>query len=103
MKRALFSEEQIITILKEAEGSAKGHSAMSAARDLGRNVLHLAEHVRRSGGVGDAPAALTRGREPVAWSPTRRSTFGRSGACSEKTRENCVAQSGGGRGDRARG
>ena len=75
MKRARFSEEQIITILKEAEGSAKGHSAMSAALDLGRNVLHLAEHVRLSGGVGDAPAALTRGRGPAAWSPTRRSTF----------------------------
>ena len=30
---------------------------MSAARDLGRNVLYLAEQVRRSGSVGDAPAA----------------------------------------------
>jgi hypothetical protein len=39
---------------------------MSAARDLGRNVLHLAQQRRGSGGVGDAPAAATRGREPAA-------------------------------------
>jgi hypothetical protein len=30
---------------------------VSAARDLGRDVLPLAQQVRRSGGVGDAPAA----------------------------------------------
>jgi hypothetical protein len=32
---------------------AEGHRVVSAARDLGRNVLHLAQQVRRSGGVGD--------------------------------------------------
>src|SRR5271156_147965 len=39
---------------------------MSAARDLGRNVLRVAEQVWRSGGIGDAPAAPARGREPAA-------------------------------------
>src|SRR5450432_3472581 len=39
---------------------------MSAAWDLGRNILRVAEQVWRSGGIGDAPAAPARGREPAA-------------------------------------
>ena len=37
MKRARFSEEQIITILKEAEGGTKV-TELCPARDLGRDV-----------------------------------------------------------------
>ena len=61
MKRARFSEEQIITILKEGEGSAKVHRALSAARDLGRNVVYLAQQVPGPGSNGDAPVVPTRG------------------------------------------
>jgi putative transposase len=43
MKRARFNEEQIISVLKEAEWG-EGHRAVSAARDLGRHVLYLAEY-----------------------------------------------------------
>src|SRR5207244_10340221 len=53
---------------------------MSAARDLGRNVLHLAEQVRWSGSVRDAPAAPTRGREPAAEIDRGRPGAGYSGA-----------------------
>ena len=80
MKRARFSEEQIIAILKEAEAGAKVDGAVSAARDLGRDVLHLAEQVRRSGGIGDAPAAPARGREPAAEGDRGRPGAGSSGA-----------------------
>jgi hypothetical protein len=63
MKRGRFSEEQ-------------RHG------NLARNVLHLAEQVRRSGGVGDAPLRQLRGREPAAevdcW-PTRRGYSGAQG------------------------
>src|ERR1700690_2567517 len=39
---------------------------MPAARDLGRDLLQLAEQVRGAGGLRDAPAAATGGRESAA-------------------------------------
>src|SRR5258708_31788989 len=61
---------------------------MSAARDLGRDVLHLAEQVRRSRSVGDAAAAPTRGREPAVKVDRGRPGSGYSGAqgCAGKKR-----------------
>ena len=56
MKRARFSEEQIISILKEAAAGGEGHGAVSASRDLGRDLLLLAQQVRRAGDLRDAPA-----------------------------------------------
>ena len=41
MKGSRFSEEQIIGILREARGGRKDTGGMSAARDLGRDLLHL--------------------------------------------------------------
>ena len=80
MKRARFSEEQIIAMLKEAEAGAKVDGAVPAARDLGRDVLHLAQQVRRAGGLGDAPAAPARGREPAAEGDRGRPGAGPPGA-----------------------
>ena len=80
MKRARFSEEQIIAILKEAEAGGEGHGAVPAARDLGRDFLHLAQQVRRAGDLRDAPAAPARGRESTAEVDRGRPGAGYSGA-----------------------
>ena len=65
-KRARFNEEQIISILKEAEAGAMVTGTVPAPRDLGRDLLYLAQQVRRAGGLGDAPVAPARRREPAA-------------------------------------
>src|SRR3984893_10682750 len=61
---------------------------MSAARDLGRRLLYVAEQVRRPGGRGDAPAAPARGREPAAEVDRGRPGVGYSSAqgCTGKKR-----------------
>lgn len=66
MKRGRFSEEQIISVLKEAEAGAK---IAELCRQYG--ISDAAFFTRRSkyggfGSFGDAAGAPTRGREPAA-------------------------------------
>jgi Transposase len=63
MKRARFSEEQIIGVLKEVEAGAKVSESCAGGTDLGRDLIHLAQQV---GDLGDAVAAPARGGEPAA-------------------------------------
>ena len=80
MKRARFSEEQIITILKEAEGGAK---VTELCRWHGISDATFYTWRSKYGGlevVGDAPAAPARGRESAAEVDRGRSGTGYSGA-----------------------
>jgi putative transposase len=63
MKRARFSEEQIIAVLKEAEGGPKVAELCRRHGISDATFLHLAEQVRRAGDLGNAPAAPARGGE----------------------------------------
>jgi hypothetical protein len=51
-------------VLKEAEAGAKVSEL--CRRDLGRDLLHLAQQVRRAGDLRDAPAAAAGRRESTA-------------------------------------
>jgi len=50
MRKRKFTEEQIMGILKEHQAGDFGDGCMPEARDLGRDVLHVAVQVRRPGG-----------------------------------------------------
>lgn len=52
MKRSGFTEEQILGILKEHQAGLSAPEAVPQARHLGCDVLHVAQEVRRHGGVG---------------------------------------------------
>jgi hypothetical protein len=51
MKRARFTEEQIIGVLKEHEAGAKTADPGAQAWRLGSDALQLEGQVRRPGGV----------------------------------------------------
>ena len=65
MKRTKFTEAQIAFILKQAEEGARWRRC-AARRDLGGDVLRLAQEVCGSDAVGDEAAAATRGGERQA-------------------------------------
>ena len=60
MKKSLFSEDQIIGILKEQQAGLPGDGDLSTARDQQRDVLQVAVAVRRDGGVGRSSAEDSR-------------------------------------------
>jgi putative transposase len=80
MKRARFSEEQIIAILKEAEGGAKVTELCRRHGISDATFYTWRSKVRRSGSVGDAPAAPARGGESAAEVDRGRSGTGYSGS-----------------------
>jgi hypothetical protein len=62
MKRARFSEEQIIGILRENEAGAKAGRARPQARGFGGRDLRLEGQVRRRERVGGAAAGCQTAR-----------------------------------------
>jgi hypothetical protein len=72
LKQGRFSEEQIGTILKEAEVGTKVAELCRQRRHLGCDVLQLTQQVQRPGGIGAEAAASTRRRELAAQSDCRR-------------------------------
>jgi hypothetical protein len=59
LKQGRFSEEQIVTILKEAEADTKVAELCHQPGHLGRDVLQLAQQVQEPGGPGAEAAAST--------------------------------------------
>ena len=56
MKRSRFSDEQIIGILKKHQAGLSATDFVPQIRDQRRDLLHLAQEVRRNGSVGSQAA-----------------------------------------------
>ena len=65
MKRARFSEEQIISILNEAEAGAKVTELCRRHGISDATFYTWRSKYGRARGLGDAPVAPARGREPT--------------------------------------
>jgi hypothetical protein len=66
MKRARFTEVQIIGVLKEAEAGAKTTDLARRQRDIGSNDLQMEGRIWRSGGLRGQAAAVAGGGEREA-------------------------------------
>jgi hypothetical protein len=62
MKKSRLTEERIAYALRLAEGRRTVSRRVLSDRQLGRDLLHVGEELRRSGREQAAPAGNARGR-----------------------------------------